>query len=168
MGNLIDDLLTFSRMGRHDIVKTHINTEALVKEVINGIQNGEADRIEWVMHPLKDVMADTNTIRQVWINIISNAVKYSAKGTAPRIQIGSFEHEGKVVFFVEDNGVGFDQKYAGKLFKVFQRLHSSDQFEGTGIGLAIVDKIVSKHGGSAWAEAELNKGATFYFSLPQN
>ncbi len=168
MGNLIDDLLTFSRMGRHDIVKTHINSEALVKEVINGIQDSEADRIEWVIHPLKDVLADANTIRQVWINIISNAVKYSGTTEAPRIQIGSFEHEGKIVFFVEDNGVGFDQKYAGKLFKVFQRLHSSDQFEGTGIGLAIVDKIVSKHGGSVWAEAELNKGATFYFSLPEN
>ena len=105
-------------------------------------------------------------MRQVWINLITNAIKYSGNSTAPEIQIGSFKQDDMLVFFVEDNGVGFDEKYKSKLFKVFQRLHSAEEFEGTGIGLAIVEKIVSKHGGLVWAEAEVNKGASFYFSLP--
>lgn len=168
MGNLIDDLLTFSRMGRHEIIKSAVDSAKMVQEVVNGICNNGAGIIKWAIHPLPTVKADVSMIRQVWINLISNAVKYSQKSIAPEIQIGSFKHEGMVVFFVEDNGVGFDQKYKNKLFKVFQRLHSSEEFEGTGIGLAIVEKIVSKHGGHVWAEAELNKGASFYFSLPEN
>jgi len=168
MGNLIDDLLTFSRMGRHDVIRAEINTTEMVKEIIsNTYQNGSA-MIKWAIHPLPEIKADPSMIRQVWINLISNAVKYSRTNIAPEIQIGSFKHEGMVVFFVEDNGVGFDQKYKSKLFKVFQRLHSTEDFEGTGIGLAIVEKIVSKHGGLVWAEAEINKGASFYFSLPEN
>lgn len=168
MGSLIDDLLTFSRMGRHELVKNNVNSLAMVKEIINGLQNNDTAKVEWVIHPMKDILADANMIRQVWINLISNAVKYSGNSPHPKIQIGSFEHENKTVFFIEDNGVGFDQKYENKLFKVFQRLHGSDEFEGTGIGLAIVEKIISKHGGTVWAEAELNKGASFYFSLPNN
>lgn len=168
MGSLIDDLLTFSRMGRHELVKNNVNSSAMVKEIINGMQSNDTTRVEWVIHPMKDILADVNMIRQVWINLISNAVKYSGNSPHPKIQLGSFEHENKTVFFIEDNGVGFDQKYENKLFKVFQRLHGSDEFEGTGIGLAIVEKIIAKHGGTVWAEAELNKGASFYFSLPNN
>lgn len=169
MGHLIDDLLTFARMGRKDIEKTVISTSAIVGEVIRDIvpedKNGH---IQWVISPMPDVMGDINAMRQVWINLISNAVKYSANKEAPRIEIGFTALEGENIFFVKDNGVGFDEKYKDKLFKVFQRLHSADDFEGTGVGLAIVEKIVSKHGGRVWAKAEVSKGACFYFSLPDD
>jgi len=115
---------------------------------------------------LPDVYGDIATMRQVWINIISNAIKYTGGKPKPHIEIGSFEQQQQTVFFIKDNGVGFDSKYSNKLFKVFQRLHSAVEFEGTGVGLAIVEKIISRHGGKIWAEAELDKGATFYFSLP--
>jgi len=167
MGNLIDDLLAFSRLGRQTIKKSDINTDLLVKEIIDNSGAKETNpTIEWKIQPLFDMKADINTIRQVWINLISNAIKYSGKKENPKIEIGSFMKNGQTVFFVKDNGVGFDEKYKSKLFKVFQRLHNNDEFEGTGIGLAIVEKIISKHGGSVWAEAELDKGSTFYFSLP--
>ena len=107
-----------------------------------------------------------STIRQVWINLISNAIKYSRNADKPIIEIGSLPDNGSVTFFVKDNGVGFDVQYANKLFKVFQRLHGADEFEGTGVGLAIVEKIISKHGGSVWAKSEPGKGATFYFNMP--
>ncbi|MES1226381.1 MAG: ATP-binding protein, partial [Bacteroidota bacterium] len=169
MGNLIDDLLTFSRMGRQDIVKAAVNTNELVQEVIEGQYRKEQDKpIKWIIHNMPVVKADINTIRQVWINLISNAIKYSEKSAEPVIEIGSFKNDdGQVTFFVKDNGVGFDNKYKNKLFKVFQSLHSSDEFEGTGIGLAIIEKIISKHGGTVWAEAALHKGATFFFNLPE-
>jgi light-regulated signal transduction histidine kinase (bacteriophytochrome) len=110
--------------------------------------------------------ADINTIKQVWINYISNAIKYSEKSGQPRIEIGALAQNVQTTYYIKDNGVGFDYRYMDKLFKVFQRLHSSGDFEGTGVGLAIVEKIISKHGGKVWAEAEVDKGATFYFSLP--
>ncbi|HMK05380.1 MAG TPA: ATP-binding protein, partial [Ferruginibacter sp.] len=166
MGNLIDDLLTFSRMGRNDIVKTTINTRDMVNEVISGIPKNKEGKIKWVTGALTASYADSNTIRQVWINLISNAVKYSGQKEDPVIEIGSFPHEGQNAFYIRDNGVGFDKRYKDKLFKVFQRLHNPDEFEGTGIGLAIVEKIISKHGGKVWAEAETGQGASFYFSLP--
>jgi light-regulated signal transduction histidine kinase (bacteriophytochrome) len=169
MGNLIDDLLSFSRMGRQDVIKTDINFTSLVNEIAESIddkENGNT-RIKWNIHPLPVVKADINTMRQVWINLISNAVKYSGKTEESVIEIGAFNENGHVIFYVKDNGIGFDEKYRNKLFKVFQRLHSSDEFEGTGIGLAIVEKIISKHGGEVWAEAVLNEGATFFFSLPE-
>jgi len=170
MGNLIDDLLSFSRMGRQDVIKTHINFTSLVNEVVGSIDNKENNNkhIKWRIHKLPSVKADINTMRQVWINLVSNAVKYSAKTAEPVIEIGSFNKNGQVIFYVKDNGIGFDEKYKNKLFKVFQRLHGPDEFEGTGIGLAIVEKVISKHGGEVWAEATLNEGATFYFSLPEN
>ncbi len=167
MGHLIDDLLTFSRMGRQDIIKTTIDNNNLVTEIIGGMNNnGHTHTIEWAIHTLPCVKADINTIRQVWVNLISNAVKYSSCTQLPKIEIGSLKQNGETTFFVKDNGVGFDEKYKNKLFKVFQRLHSAEEFEGTGIGLAIVEKVISKHGGKVWAEAEVNKGACFYFSLP--
>ena len=167
MGNLIDDLLSFSRMGRQDIVKRSIATNDLVKEIIRDLAIGDR-KISWRIQSLPDTCGDITTIRQVWINLLSNAVKYSRNTEEAVIEIGAFNDNEEVTFFVKDNGVGFDAKYKDKLFKVFQRLHSSSEFEGTGIGLAIVEKIVSKHGGKVWVEAELNRGAAFYFSLPSN
>jgi PAS domain S-box-containing protein len=170
MGNLIDDLLTFSRMGRHDLLKIKIDTNQMVQEVkeILDKQNNNTKKVKWHIQHLPEINADISTIRQVWVNLLSNAFKYSGSNPHPQIEIGSVKQTGQIIFYVQDNGVGFDEKYKSKLFKVFQRLHSADEFEGTGIGLAIVDKIVSKHGGKVWAEGEINKGAKFYFSLPVN
>lgn len=166
MGQLIDGLLTFSRTTRQDVVKAAVNTQQMVSTVIEELATG--DNVTWLVHDLPDVQAEFNTLRQVWINLLSNAVKYSSKTTQPRIEIGSFPQEGQIVFFVKDNGVGFDNKYKNKLFGVFQRLHRADEFEGTGVGLAMVDKIISKHGGKVWADAVLQEGASFYFSLPDH
>jgi PAS domain S-box-containing protein len=167
MGRLIDDLLTFFRMGRQELVKTNIDTNKIVREIIADFGlNENHKKIEWIIHSLPIIKGDLNTINQVWINLISNAIKYSKNAHNPKIEIGSIEEKGSITFFVKDNGVGFNEKYKAKLFKVFQRLHTNDEFEGTGIGLAIVEKIISKHGGNVWAEAELNKGAVFYFSIP--
>ncbi|HVU55295.1 MAG TPA: ATP-binding protein [Puia sp.] len=167
MGHLIDDLLAFSRMGRKDIEKTTISTSAMVEEVIREVAPDDKNgHIQWVIDSIPDVKGDINAVRQVWINLISNAVKYSAKKAAPVIEIGFISRQGETIFFIKDNGVGFDEKYKHKLFKVFQRLHSTDDFEGTGVGLAIVEKVIAKHGGRVWAEAAVGKGACFYFSLP--
>lgn len=168
MGRLIDDLLAFSRLGRQPVVKTCIRTDVMVKEVIEEQNRLNSDHsVEWLVHPLPDINGDINLMRQVWINFISNAVKYSGKKEQPCIEIGSLTQDGRTVFFIKDNGAGFDEQFGNKLFKVFQRLHSAEEFEGTGIGLAIVEKIISKHGGSVWAEGEVNKGACFYFSMPK-
>lgn len=167
MGHLIDDLLAFSRMGRQDIVKTNIDMAAIVNEVTADLATHyDTTRIQWTIHPLPTIKANANMIRQVWVNLVSNAIKYSGKREAPHIEIGSFDKDHEIIFYIKDNGVGFDQQYGDKLFKVFQRLHSPDEFEGTGIGLALVEKIVSRQGGRVWAEAEKDRGACFYFSLP--
>jgi signal transduction histidine kinase len=167
MGHLIDDLLAFSRMSRQDINMTNIDMATMVHEVIEEItQSDKHSRIRWVVGDTPPVCGDIHAMRQVWINLISNAVKYSANKQEPCIEIGSYKRDGENIFFVKDNGVGFDEKYKHKLFKVFQRLHSAEDFEGTGVGLAIVEKIISKHDGKVWAEAALKNGASFYFSLP--
>jgi PAS domain S-box-containing protein len=167
MGALIDDLLAFSRIGRVSLCIDTVRHEPLVAEVI---ANGryESRGIAWQVSQLPETQGDTAMLRQVWANLIENAVKYSSKVPAPRIEIASREEPGRgeTVFFVRDNGVGFDMAYADKLFGVFQRLHSTSEFEGTGIGLANVRRIVSRHGGRTWAEARIGEGATFYFSLP--
>jgi len=169
MGRLIDDLLAFSRTGKLELIKTNVDSAKVVKQVIDEVApNGQKEKIDWIIHPLPPVKADLNTLNQVWVNLISNAVKYSGKADKPKIEIGAVKKNGNINFFVKDNGVGFDEKYKEKLFNVFQRLHSNEEFEGTGIGLAIVDKIISRHGGKVWAEGEVDKGATFYFSLPAN
>jgi PAS domain S-box-containing protein len=170
MGRLIDDLLAFSRMGKHELLKTKINTTAMVNEVISeiGQQNKAHERIKWEISELPDVNADANTLRQVWINFLSNAVKYSSNTAQPVITIQAVEKaKGFIVFSIRDNGVGFDNKYNNKLFKVFQRLHDTEEFEGSGVGLALVEKIISKHGGTVWGEGKQDEGACFYFSLPQ-
>lgn len=164
MGHLIDDLLDFSRMGKKELVKVRIDVELMVNEIIDELK--ERHDVTWHIQRLPAINADANTIRQVWINLISNAVKYSSHKKHPEIQIGSYTLGDQVAFFIRDNGVGFDEEYKHKLFKVFQRLHDPEDFEGTGVGLALVEKIVSRHGGKVWAEGRENEGACFSFSLP--
>ncbi|MFT3844618.1 MAG: CHASE3 domain-containing protein [Lacibacter sp.] len=167
MGALIDDLLTFSRLGRKEIIKTDVDMQVLVQDVMNDFTKQQAiDSVKWNIHPLPSANADFSTMKQVWVNLIGNAIKYSRDNDKPTIEIGSIMEDDKKIFFVRDNGVGFDEKYKEKLFKVFQRLHSENEFEGTGIGLALVDKIITRHGGTVWAEGEVDKGACFYFSIP--
>lgn len=167
MGQLIDDLLKFSRVSRHMLDKIPINTEDMVKQVINSAEiKAISNNVKWIIGALIETNGDLNTIRQVWINLISNAIKYSSSKPQQEIEIGSYRLNKQVVFFVKDNGVGFEQAYSHKLFKVFQRLHNPAEFDGTGVGLAIVDKIITKHGGKVWAKGEVGIGATFYFSLP--
>ena len=167
MGRLIDDLLAFSRMGRAEMLRTQVHLGALVEDVreeVNG--HREAGAIQWTIHPLPIVEADPAMMRQVLVNLLSNAVKYSAPRSPAIIEVGTMDAPGEVVLFVRDNGVGFDMQYAGTLFGVFQRLHSPEAFEGTGIGLASVRRIVHRHGGRTWAESALDKGATFFVALP--
>lgn len=167
MGHLIDDLLSFSRMSRQELVKINISMHDLVSQVIEETKPAaELKPVHWYVEKLPDVRADISTIRQVWVNLLSNAVKYSATKEEPQVTIGHYMQGNQRVFFVKDNGVGFDNKYKDKLFRVFQRLHSAEDFEGTGVGLALVEKIISKHGGKVWAEGVVNGGASFYFSLP--
>jgi signal transduction histidine kinase len=166
MGLLIDELLVFSKMGRHEMLKSPVDMRAIVTETLGQLEHDYARReIEWVISDLCQVEADPAMLRLVWINLISNAVKYTRPRDRARIEIGSYDTTTENVFFVRDNGVGFDMKYADKLYGVFQRLHSENEFEGTGIGLANVRRIISRHGGRTWAESKLGEGSTFYFSL---
>lgn len=167
MGHLIDDLLAFSRVSRQDIIKTSIDMSAMVKDVIDALATQyDTTKIQWTVFALPMINGNANLTRQAWVNLISNAIKYSRNRETPKIEIMSFAKDNQIVFSVRDNGVGFDQQYKDKLFKVFQRLHSAEEFEGTGVGLALVEKIISRQGGDVWAESELDKGACFYFSLP--
>lgn len=165
MGRLIDDLLAFSRLGRQDINKDIVQSDRLVKSVIQSLPEVTSEIKCDSLLPCK---GDASMLRQVWTNLISNAQKYSSRRKKPEIRISSYKQGNEVTYSVADNGVGFDMFYYNKLFGVFQRLHNTGDFEGTGVGLAIVQKIVSRHGGKVWAEAEPDKGATFYFSLPLN
>lgn len=169
MGTLIDDLLVFSRMGRQGLNKHPLEMEELVREVVAELMDMELGRrVQWDIDPLPCVDADRPTMKQVWINLISNALKYSKIRDVARVAI-KYEAKGpEHLFAVRDNGVGFDMAYGDKLFGVFQRLHSEAEFEGTGIGLAIVRRIVARHGGKTWAESQPEQGATFYFSIPRN
>jgi light-regulated signal transduction histidine kinase (bacteriophytochrome) len=168
MGALIDDLLVFSRMSRTDLRHSKVASESLVHEVRDAIQGEIRGRVVWKVDSLPQVEADTAMLRQVWANLIGNAVKYSRTRDPAEIEIGCTDSgNGEFVFFVRDNGVGFDMQYVDKLFGVFQRLHRADEFEGTGIGLANVRRIVSRHGGRTWAEGKVDGGATFFFSIPK-
>lgn len=171
MGRLIDDLLMFSRMGRAVMAPADLDHDSLLKDVLREGEHGRSNEIQWVIQPLPRVHADAAMLRQVWLNLVDNAVKYSSRSTPPRIEIGSVpqpDNPTEHVFYVKDNGVGFDMKYAAKLFGVFQRLHAESEFQGTGIGLANVRRIVFRHGGRTWAESTPGEGATFFFSLPVN
>lgn len=167
MGQLIDDLLAFSRMGRTEMSERNVDLGALVQHVILGLEADTRGRnIAWTIPPLPAVQGDPAMLQQAFANLLGNAVKYTRPRDPAQIEIGcSGEEEGRVILFVRDNGVGFEMKYAGKLFGVFQRMHRADQFEGTGIGLANVRRIIARHGGRIWAEAARDQGATFYFTL---
>jgi PAS domain S-box-containing protein len=166
MGRLIDDLLAFSRLGRAPIKMQDINTNKMVRDVIEELRDLQKGRkIELMVKDLPPCRGDPALLNQVWINLISNALKYTSKRPAAVVEIGSRAEKDKAVYFVRDNGAGFDMRYAQKLFGVFQRLHRLDEFEGTGVGLAIVHRVITRHGGRIWADAKPDCGATFHFSL---
>ena len=168
MGQLIDDLLSFSRLGRSEIRHMTVDMDNLVQQTISElVQNETKKRIEINLGNLPKATCDLNLVRQVWTNLLSNAIKYSSLNEEINIQIGASTTKHEIVYFVRDNGIGFDMNYVHKLFGVFQRLHNMKEFDGTGVGLAIVQQIVHRHGGRVWAEGNVGKGAIFYFSLPR-
>lgn len=169
MGTLIDELLSFSRLSRKEKVREIFSMDKLVRECFNEVAEAyaiEPAKVDIGNMPV--VYGDPKLLRQVWINLIGNAVKYQENEQNICISVGACRDEQKnqIVFWIKDNGVGFNMKYSDKLFGVFQRLHSEDEFEGTGIGLALVRRIVNRHGGDVWAESKIGEGSTFYFSLP--
>jgi light-regulated signal transduction histidine kinase (bacteriophytochrome) len=168
MGTLIDDLLSFSRTGRAELKKSTFNMNHVIEDALAQIKPSFKDRkISWKISSLPDIHGDYIMLRLVWVNLLDNAVKYTKNKEKTIIQIACKEGKKEFEFSIKDNGVGFEMKYADKLFGVFQRLHSSAQFDGTGIGLANVKRIILRHGGRVWAEADIDKGATFYFSIPK-
>ncbi|HTF67299.1 MAG TPA: ATP-binding protein, partial [Edaphobacter sp.] len=169
MGNLIDDLLAFSRRGRVETQKTLVNLEQLLKEVLSETRRETNARdIVWRIATLPVCRGDRSMLRLVFVNLLSNAVKFTRTRPRAEIEIGCDDgNKDEVVVFIRDNGAGFDMKYVNKLFGVFQRLHQPDEFEGTGIGLATVQRIIHRHGGTVRAEGVIDKGATFYFSVPK-
>jgi two-component system, sensor histidine kinase and response regulator len=167
MGDLIEDLLRFSRLSRQPLSRRPVRLADLVHEVLEELRVQDPEReIEVNVGELPDCVGDPSLLRQALVNLLSNAFKYTRHQEAPRIQVGCEASGAERSYFVRDNGAGFDMEHAHKLFGVFARLHSADQFEGTGIGLSIVQRIVQRHGGRIWAEAEVDKGATFHFTLP--
>ncbi len=168
MGQLIDELLSLSRIGRIDMNYTLIDMKAMVKAVFDELTTFEARRrINFQVGDISDAYGDPVLMKQVWMNLISNAIKFTSNRQEALISVSSEERGDKIIYCIRDNGVGFNMKYADKLFKVFQRLHSEKEFSGTGVGLAIVHRIIQRHGGEVWAEGEVDKGATFCFSLPK-
>ncbi|MBV9470696.1 MAG: hypothetical protein JOZ57_15765, partial [Abitibacteriaceae bacterium] len=169
MNHLIDDLLAFSRLSRQPLKKRPVDLAALVQEVMTDLQAAEpAHPIETHIGELPVCQGDPALLKQVFVNLLSNALKYSRKRGKTIIEVGWCEgnETGEPIYYVKDNGVGFDMKYAPNLFGVFQRLHRAEEYEGTGVGLAIVQRIIQRHGGRVWADAELGKGATFFLTLP--
>lgn len=167
MNQLIGAILIFSRTGRQGMSMAEVNMEGLVRDVYEEQMTAAAGRKPAVkIQPLAPTYGDHAMLRQVWANLLSNAIKFTAKKTSAAVQIGSYVEGEEQVYFVKDNGAGFDMQYAGKLFDLFQRLHREEDFEGTGVGLAIVKLIIARHGGRVWAEARVGEGATFYFALP--
>jgi light-regulated signal transduction histidine kinase (bacteriophytochrome) len=169
MGQLIDDLLAFSRLGRTALSTASVDMNELTQVVADEIQRAEADRngsLEIRIDALAPARGDRGLLRQVMSNLLQNAAKFTRGLSSARIEVGSRPDNGQTAYYVKDNGAGFDARYADKLFGVFQRLHSTDQFDGTGVGLAIVKRIVQRHGGRVWAEGAVKQGATFYFTLP--
>ena len=168
MGMLIDDLLSFSRMGRQELTQTQVNLDDLVQSVIHDFEPETQGRIiHWQIAKLPVVTGDSAMLRVALVNLISNALKFTQLRAQADIVIGCQRSDAETILFVRDNGAGFDMRYGNKLFNVFERLHNSDEFEGTGIGLANVRRVICRHGGRTWAEGKVDEGATFYFSLPQ-
>jgi len=166
MGTLIDELLAFSRLGRKDLQSIMVDMNELTHRVVNEINKTTKHNAKIKIGNLHPVNGDYGLLHHVMFNLISNAVKYSSKKNEPVVEISSEEKNGEILLSVKDNGAGFDMKYADKLFGVFQRLHSQAEFEGNGVGLAIVQRIIAKHNGRVWAEGKKNEGAIFHFSLP--
>ena len=168
MGQLIDDLLAFSRLGRREVKVVDVDMGKLVRNVVEELQNTLGDRtVQWDLKPLPASRTDRTLMRQVWVNLLGNALKFTRPREAAIIEVGCRSEADAEIYYVKDNGVGFDMQYAPKLFGVFQRLHRYEEFEGTGVGLALVQRIVQRHGGRVWAEGQVDGGATFYFSLPR-
>jgi PAS domain S-box-containing protein len=167
MGQLIDDLLLFSRLGRQEISPSDISMTELAKGVFEEIKSPADERnLQFNMKTLPLAQGDRSMMKQVFANLLSNAIKFTRSRKMATIEIGGINDGAENIYYVKDNGVGFDMQYVNKLFGVFQRLHSAEEFEGTGVGLAIVQRIIHRHGGRVWAEGRVNEGATFYFSLP--
>lgn len=166
MGKLIDDLLEFSKLGKQELSKAWVDSNQLVRKNIDELNHNQESKTRIIVEDLLHAFGDYAMLNQVWLNLISNAVKYSSKKDVPRINIGSYRENATTVFFIRDNGAGFNMEFAAKLFGVFQRLHRATDFEGTGVGLALVKRIIDKHDGKIWAEGKEGEGATFYFSLP--
>jgi light-regulated signal transduction histidine kinase (bacteriophytochrome) len=168
MASLIDALLKYSRLGRKELTINQVDMGAVVKQALWEVyQEDEYPEVTLDVGSLLPAQGDATLLKQVWINLISNALKFSSKNPAPKIEIGSMENGAEVTYFIKDNGVGFDMQFYNKIFGVFQRLHSSEEFEGSGVGLAIVQKIIQRLGGKIWAESVVNEGAHFYFTLPR-
>ena len=169
MSHLIDDLLKLSHLNRETLVKTAVNLNEMVAQVLEEVKlSYENISFEVYLSDLKTASGDSGLLKQVWINLISNSVKYSAKKAKPVIEIGLSVREGEAVYYVKDNGAGFDMKNINNLFIPFKRLHSMSEFEGTGVGLSLVHRIITRHGGKIWADAKVDEGATFYFTLPES
>ncbi len=167
MGRLIDDLLSFSRLGRKEVTKKDIDMEKMVKDISKEVKALDPERkFEMKVNALPFACGDESLIREVLINLLSNAIRFSKNEKGSVIEVGGRLEKDENIYYVKDNGVGFDMKYSDKLFGVFQRLHSQQEFKGTGVGLALVQRIIYRHGGRVWAEGKVNKGATFYFTLP--
>jgi two-component system sensor kinase len=168
MAELIDDLLALSRIGRKDIELSVVGMNTIVTSVLDEIKTTMPERnLQFSIKPLPVTRCDAGMIRLVLLNLLYNAIKFTKQRENVIIEIGGRDGKGENVYYVKDNGVGFDMQYASKLFGAFQRLHSGEEFEGTGIGLAIVQRIIYRHGGRVWAEGKVNEGATFYFTLPR-
>lgn len=168
MGVLIDDLLDFSRLGRKEINKSFIDMTELAASCLRELNKGGQHKAEVKINPLHPVMADRSLMDHVWANLLSNAIKYSSAKEHPLIEVSSKAEDGQLIYSVKDNGAGFEMEYAHKLFGVFQRLHSLHEFEGSGVGLAIVQRVINRHGGTVWADGKPGEGATFYFSLQES
>jgi light-regulated signal transduction histidine kinase (bacteriophytochrome) len=169
MGALVDGLLNLGRIGRKELDCKLTDLNSLVKSVLRDLQpDCEGRQIEWSIQELPIVPCDPGLMKQVFANLLSNAVKYTRRQQSARIEIGELTVEGRSVIYVRDNGAGFEQQYVHKLFGAFQRLHRAEEFEGAGVGLATVQRIIRKHGGRIWAEGKVNQGATFFFQLGQN
>jgi light-regulated signal transduction histidine kinase (bacteriophytochrome) len=167
MDKLITDILSLSRVSRTEHKKSKIDMTKMALSMFNEVTLPEIQKkIELIIDPLPEIYADPTFIKQVWINLLSNAIKFSSLSSNPEIKIGGYIDGKSSVYYVRDNGVGFNPEYSHKLFGVFQRLHKVTEFEGTGVGLAIVQRIIIRHGGKVWAESKEGYGATFYFSLP--
>ena len=169
MEQLIEDLLRFSRLSRQPLSKQPVDIPALVQATLQELRQQENDRqINVTVGELPNCVGDQSLLKQVFVNLLSNAFKFTRQREKASVEVGCQRQEGETVYFVRDNGAGFDARYAEKLFGVFQRLHSAEQFEGTGVGLSIVQRIVQRHGGRIWAEGKVDEGATFYFTLPDS